>query len=76
MVSEAHGLITDLLLGEGTLSRETHQKLRMIKEILAPRFEKTPAHPHIIFGECGEMTDEQETCPILSCTILDHLALT
>lgn len=56
MVNEAHGLIADLLMCEGSLSHDTHQKLRRIKDILAPRYERSSGmSSRVMFGECGEM---------------------
>lgn len=53
MVSEAHGLLTELLFAKDSLPSETQQKLKRIKDILAPRIERTLSHTSLHVGEGG-----------------------
>ena len=39
VVNEAHGLLTELLFNKDALSSDAHQKLKRVKDILAPRME-------------------------------------
>ncbi len=47
---EAHGLLADLLLSKEALPSDTHQKLRRIKDILAPRIDRILSRPKVHIG--------------------------
>ena len=49
---EAHGLLADLLLSKEALPPTTHQKLRRIKDILAPRIDRILSRPKVSTGMC------------------------
>ena len=53
VINEAHGLISDLLMLKESLNDNTRQKLRKIRELLAPKIDKTVAFNHhkVIFGK-------------------------
>lgn len=53
VVNEAHGLLTELLFNKETLPNDTHQKLRRIKDILAPRIERMLSHTPVHVGKIG-----------------------
>ena len=55
MAMEAHGLLADLLLSKEELPSGTHQKLRRIKDILAPKIDKMLARPRVQIGMCSRM---------------------
>lgn len=50
-VSEARGLISDLLMNEDSIPQDTQQKLRRVKDILALRSDRALNSPKITYGE-------------------------
>ena len=50
-VTEARGLISDLLLNEETIPKDTQQRLRRVRDILAQRSDKSLNSSKIPFGE-------------------------
>ena len=48
-ITEAHGLVGDLLISKESLPDSTHQKLKRVRELLAPRLDKL-ASPRVHVG--------------------------
>ena len=40
-ITEAHGMVADLLMSKDSVNDVTHQKLKRVRELLAPRLDKT-----------------------------------